>query len=113
MQHKHPIVRWGLADLFPVKRPPAAGERLVPVFGPAVGQEEVLGELYLQRRGLLLVLSVTSRSMPVSLDGTHTLTLSPFGSRRCCSMWTPTRYSPAWMVNRGCMLCLLVFHGGG
>src|SRR5690554_6234763 len=52
----------------------------------------------------LLVLSVTSRSMPVSLDGTHTLTLSPFGSRRCCSMWEPTRYSPAWMVNRGCMV---------
>lgn len=54
VQHKHPIVRRGLTDLFPVKRPPAAGEQLVAVFGPAVGQEEVLGELYLQRRGLFV-----------------------------------------------------------
>lgn len=54
VQHEHPIVRWGLADLFPVKCPPAAGEQLVAVFRPAVGQEEVLGELYLQRRGLFV-----------------------------------------------------------
>src|SRR5690554_6767075 len=33
---------------------PAAGKQLVAVFGPAVGQEEVLGELYLQRRGLFV-----------------------------------------------------------
>src|SRR5690554_5535343 len=51
--------------------------------------------------------------MPVSLDGTHTLTLSPFGSRRCCSMWEPTRYSPAWMVNRGCMVGLWKQSGSG
>src|SRR5690554_5941215 len=113
MQHKHPIVRWGLADLFPVKRPPAAGEQLVAVFGPAVGQQEVLGELYLQRRGLFVGFVGHEQVYACVFRGTHTLTLSPFGSRRCCSMWEPTRYSPAWMVNRGCMLCLLVFHGGG
>ncbi len=40
--------------------------------------------------------SVTSRSSPVSFAGTHIRQLRSF-----LSIWLPTNYSPAWIVNSG------------
>ena len=41
----------GFSDFFPIKQPPIAGKKFVAGLGPAVGQEEDLGE---QRRGLFV-----------------------------------------------------------
>ena len=51
-----------------------------------------------------LFLSVTKRSTPVSLDGTHTFALLP-SKTRFCWMQEPIRDSSAW-VDSGCFTCL-------
>lgn len=108
LKHKYPVISFRFSDLFAIQLPPApqAFRSFWYLRLSAAVTRKSLENFTWIEVVCLLSWSVTNKSIPVSLKGIHTLSFSPFWSVRFCSLCEPTRYSPARMVNRGCILSL-------